>query len=124
MVSSRGVVLPWPRVFEDTLQGVFRGNGNGNVQRENGLCVLKLSCVVIGDGAFYVSYVGNFFIVTNSMEPLWCGKVVDFCNPNFFAEVPNGCVEGGMPGREEVVFVAANNEAAEDEVCVGISPGV
>ena len=116
MVSSRGVVLPWPRVFEDTLQGVFRGNGNGNVQRENDLCVLKLSCVVISDGAFYVSYVGNFFIVTNSMEPLWCGKVVDFCNPNFFAEVPNGCVEGGMPGRKKKVFVAVVDGAADDEV--------
>ena len=116
MVSVRGVILPWLCVFEDTLKGVSRGNGNGNVQRENDLCVLKLSCVVISDGAFYVSYVGNFFIVANSVEPLWCSEVTNFCDPNFFAKRPNGCVEGGMPGREKKVFVAVDNEAADDEV--------
>ena len=116
MVSSRGVVLPWPRVLEDTLQGVFRGNGNGNVQREDDLCVRKLSCVVVSDGSFYVSYVSDLFIVANSVEPLWCSEVTNFCDPNFFAKGPNGCVEGGMPGREKKVFVAVDDEAADDEV--------
>ena len=116
MVSVWGVVLPWVCIFEDTLKGVPRGNGNGNVQRENDLCVMKLSCVVISDGAFYVSYVGDLFIVANSVEPLWCSEVTNFCDPNFFAKGPNGCVEGGMPGREKKVFVAVVDGAADDEV--------
>ena len=116
MVSVWGVVFPWVCIFEDSLKGVLRGNGNGNVQREGDLCVGMLSCVVVSDGSFYVSYVGDLFIVANSVEPLWCSEVTNFCDPNFFAKRPNGCVEGGMPGRKKKVFVAVVDGAADDEV--------
>ena len=60
-----------------------------------------LSCVVVGDGFFYVSDVCDLLIVANGVKPLWCFEVFYFRDPNFFAKGTDGCVEGRKPGGEK-----------------------
>ena len=83
-----------------------------------------LSCVVVGDGSFYVPYVRDLLVVANGVKPLWRFEVLDFCDPNFFAKGTDGCVEGRKPGGEKQVSVTTVNGATDDQVGVGVSPGV
>ena len=55
---------------------------------------------------------------------MWSCKVHDLCDPDFFPKLANGSVKRRKPRGEEPSFVTAGNGAAEDEVGVGVSPGV
>ena len=78
----------------------FGSDWDGDMDGEGHLSLGGLGCVVVGEGRVDFSDMGDHFIVTNGLEPLWGGKVLDFGDPNLITEAADGRVEWRKPGGE------------------------